>query len=277
MTDYATLWRSLLPLYDAREAQAVVRLLLDVGFGLSFTDVCCGKITQLSADNRNRLAKMMERLAAGEPVQYVLGVADFCGRQFAVGSGVLIPRPETEELCAWIETTATDCSSILDIGTGSGCIAVTLAKDMERADVVAWDISEEALKIAQANAERLGAKVKFERKDILTIGNDEERWTVVVSNPPYICDKERTDMSRNVLDYEPPTALFVPDERPLLFYEAIARYAAKALKRGGHLFFEINPLYADGLRSLLLALGYVGVEARADNYGKQRFMRAERP
>lgn len=277
MTDYATLWRSLLPLYDAREAQAVVRLLLDVGFGLSFTDICCGKITQLSADNRNRLAKMMERLAAGEPVQYVLGVADFCGRQFAVGSGVLIPRPETEELCAWIETTATDCSSILDIGTGSGCIAVTLAKDMERADVVAWDISEEALKIAQANAERLGAKVKFERKDILSIGNDEERWTVVVSNPPYICDKERTDMSRNVLDYEPPTALFVPDERPLLFYEAIARYAATSLKRGGHLFFEINPLYAQTLQALLQGIDYINIELRRDGYGKQRFFKAERP
>lgn len=276
MTDYADFWHRLLPLYDVREAQAVVRLLLDVGFGLSFTDVCCGKITQLSADKRTRLAEMMERLVAGEPVQYVLGVADFCGRSFAVGRGVLIPRPETEELCEWVESSVKDNSTILDVGTGSGCIAVTLAKDVEGASVTAWDISEEALRIAQSNADRLNARVLFELQNILNAPEESGKWSAIVSNPPYICEKERTAMSRNVLDYEPVEALFVPNDRPLLFYEAVARYAVKALKERGLLFFEINPLYADCLRSLLLTLGYNNVELRKDGYGKLRFLKAEK-
>ena len=287
---YEELWHRLTPLYDAGEAKAIVRWVLDVRFGLSWTDILCGKVTELSAHDQTELEKIMQRLEKGEPVQYIIGVTDFFGRQFHVAPGVLIPRPETEELCRLILATEShgqtrnireipSDANILDIGTGSGCIAITLALEMLEAKVTAWDISDDALRIASANAKALGANVTFEHRDALdsslfTLHSSLPLWNLIVSNPPYICCNEADGMAQNVLDYEPHLALFVPDDDPLLFYRAIAQYAIKALKSQGSLFFEINPLYASSLAHLLSTMSFYDVKTLPDQFGKLRFLKA---
>lgn len=273
---YEELWRRIAAVYDAGEAKAIARLVLDERFGLSVADVYCGKVTQLSSDEQAELEKMVQRLERMEPVQYVLGSASFCGRQFHVEPGVLIPRPETEELCLWISQTVTGVTrpSILDIGTGSGCIATTLSLEIKDAEVTAWDISSEALRIASSNAERLCANVNFVCQDALHAPADVDKWTVIVSNPPYICEKEMAAMDSNVLDHEPSLALFVPDDDPLRFYRSISEYGVKALKKDGLLFFEINPLYAEEMVAMLETMRYAHVEVRNDQFGKQRFIKA---
>ena len=270
--NYEQLCQRLYDVYDTGEAKAIVRWVLDVRFGLSTADIYCGKVTQLSPNDQAELEKIMQRLEKAEPVQYVLGVADFCGRQFHVAPGVLIPRPETAELCQLI---ADDGGrDILDIGTGSGCIAITLALDIPDAKVTAWDISGDALAIASGNAENLNASVQFEHQDALNISPSSSIWDVIVSNPPYICRREAGDMEENVLRYEPDTALFVPDDDPLLFYRHIMNYAVSALKQGGRLYFEINPLYADSIVEQLQQLGFADAEKINDQYGKTRFVKA---
>ncbi len=296
---YNQLWKRLTAIYNEREAQAIVRTVLDALFGMSLTDICLGKVTQLSADDTTRLEKIMQRLEKSEPVQYVLGSEWFAGRLFDVAPGVLIPRPETEELVKWTcdeakEKEKEDNSkeergkeekevskkgeeaphpSILDIGTGSGCIAITVALALPQARVTAWDISTDALAIAAGNAHRLGASVRFEHQNALSAPDDEERWDVIVSNPPYICDRERADMSDNVLSYEPELALFVPDSDPLLFYRAIARYASKALKPGGRLLFETNTAYAHEVAQAMANEGFTAIEVRNDCFGKPRMVK----
>lgn len=296
---YNQLWKRLTAIYNEREAQAIVRTVLDALFGMSLTDICLGKVTQLSADDTTRLEKIMQRLEKSEPVQYVLGSEWFAGRLFDVAPGVLIPRPETEDLVKWAcdeakEKEKEDNSkeergkeekevskkgeeaphpSILDIGTGSGCIAITVALALPQARVTAWDISTDALAIAAGNAHRLGASVRFEHQDALSAPDDEERWDVIVSNPPYICDRERADMSDNVLNYEPELALFVPDSDPLLFYRAIARYASKALKPGGRLLFETNTAYAHEVAQAMADEGFTAIEVRNDCFGKPRMVK----
>lgn len=296
---YNQLWKRLTAIYNEREAQAIVRTVLDALFGMSLTDICLGKVTQLSADDTTRLEKIMQRLEKSEPVQYVLGAEWFAGRLFDVAPGVLIPRPETEDLVKWAcdeakEKEKEDNSkeergkeekevskkgeeaphpSILDIGTGSGCIAITVALALPQARVTAWDISTDALAIAAGNAHRLGASVRFEHQDALNAPDDEERWDVIVSNPPYICDRERADMSDNVLNYEPELALFVPDSDPLLFYRAIARYASKALKPGGRLLFETNTAYAHEVAQAMADEGFTAIEVRNDCFGKPRMVK----
>ena len=282
---YPDLWRRLTPRYDDREAQAIVRLLLDERYGLSLTDLYSDKVTQLSPNDAQELEKMMQRLEKGEPVQYVLGTATFCGRQFRVAPGVLIPRPETEGLVREHSLAPRERShhapSILDIGTGSGCIAITLALDCPEAYVEAWDISEEALAIAQQNAEALGAKVVFRKVDILNPNQTPPPfgggWGAVFSNPPYICEKERKDMEAHVLDYEPATALFVPDDDPLLFYRHIADYAFTTLQHGGELLFETNPLYINKVEEMLREKGFVDITLQEDCFGKLRFVKALLP
>lgn len=372
---YNQLWKRLTAIYNEREAQAIVRTVLDALFGMSLTDICLGKVTQLSADDTTRLEKIMQRLEKSEPVQYVLGAGWFAGRLFDVAPGVLIPRPETEDLVKWAcdeakEKEKEDNSkeergkeekevskkreapqkeeqllsstlkeekeglrkgedasqkeeqplssllkkekerlrkgkdasqkeeqhlssllksnkevsekgeevphpSILDIGTGSGCIAITVALALPQARVTAWDISTDALAIAAGNAHRLGASVRFEHQDALNAPDDEERWDVIVSNPPYICDKERADMSDNVLSYEPELALFVPDSDPLLFYRAIARYASKALKPGGRLLFETNTAYVHEVAQAMADEGFTAIEVRNDCFGKPRMVKGD--
>ena len=289
---YNEMWRKLAQVYDEGEAKAIARLAYEVRFGLTFTDLCLGKDTQLSADDQAQAAEICSRLLQQEPVQYVLGQAEFCGHTIMVNEHVLIPRPETEELCRWIisngrQQTNTDSQEksavvryqkILDIGTGSGCIAITLAATLPGATVSAWDISAEALEVARENAKRIGVNVSFQQFDILTPHPSPltPQWDLIVSNPPYICNKERATMESNVLEHEPHTALFVPDDDPLLFYHAIAEYGQKALKVGGWLYFEINPLYADELTDMFCAMSYHDIETKEDQYGKQRMIRAKR-
>jgi len=278
---YNELRRRLAHCYDEGEAKAIARMVYEVRYGLTLADLCIGKDTQLSANDQAELAEIARRLEQREPVQYVLGVADFCGRQLEVDSRVLIPRPETEELCRWLldtldgSTDATDGLRLLDIGTGSGCIAITLAAALPQAVVTAWDISPGALTVARRNAHRHHVAVTFQQEDALKPAST-ARYDIMVSNPPYILNKERARMDANVLDYEPHTALFVPDDDGLLFYRAIARHALTALNAGGWLYFEINPLCADALQQLLRDMGYGHVDTRRDQFGKLRMLRARR-
>ena len=298
MKTYQQLWQSLTPLYDAGEAQAIVRTVLDVKYGMTLTDIICGKVNELSADEGRKLEEIIIRLQKGEPVQYVLGEADFAGRTFHVEPGVLIPRPETAELCLWIEEdmagkstvssedspedssgnspqATDDARLILDICTGSGCIAITLGLNIPNSEVTGWDISEDALRIAQGNVEILKARnVRIEYQDALALRKAAEAADLIVSNPPYICEKEKADMEKNVLEHEPSIALFVPDEDPLKFYRAIAEYASSALKSGGTLYFEINPIYEKETREMLLKLDFKDIETKEDAFGKKRMMRA---
>ena len=297
MKTYQQLWQSLTPLYEAGEAQAIVRTVLDVEYGMTLTDIICGKVNELSSDEERNLEEIITRLQNGEPVQYVLGEADFAGRTFHVEPGVLIPRPETAELCQWIEEEvssldADDPKQILDICTGSGCIAITLGLTLPNSEVTGWDISEDALRIAQGNVEMLKARnVRIEYQDALMLPKAAEAaeaaeiseaaesslsksWNIIVSNPPYICEKEKADMEKNVLEHEPSIALFVPDEEPLKFYRAIAEYASSALKSEGALYFEINPIYEKETREMLEELGFKDIKTKEDAYGKKRMMKA---
>ena len=261
--------------YDEGEARAVARYLLEVGYGLSMSDILCGAVEQLP---QAELKEKMQRLADGEPVQYIVGTAEFCGRRFHVAPGVLIPRPETAELCQWIIGETRGGLPILDIGTGSGCIAITLALDIPNAEVEAWDISLEALTIAHKNANTLNANVTFKEKDIIKCSIApvlaEQKVSVIVSNPPYIVPSESSAMSDSVLNHEPNIALFTPEDDPLKFYRAISDYAKTALLPQGKLYFEINPLFAQQLEALLKEQEFDNITFRNDQYGKQRFVRA---
>lgn len=274
---YEEFWKPLTAIYEAGEAKAIASLVMEVRFGLSITDVVCGK----TGDDAEMQA-LQQRLLTGEPVQYILGEAEFGGRTFHVEPGVLIPRPETYELCQWIMEEGRGVkeeerkTSILDIGTGSGCIACTLAAELPSTQITAWDISDVALRIAAENAKRTNAHISFKKVDILNPQFPilHSQFDIVVSNPPYICNKERATMERNVLEHEPALALFVPDNDPLLFYRAIARYAAKALRPGGTLYFEINPLYVNEMKQMLSEEGFSHTEIRNDQFGKQRFTKS---
>lgn len=275
---FRTLRTRLATVYPDGEAQAIVFLVLEKLFGLSRTDVLMGGLERLTAEQTAELEQVMLRLERGEPVQYVLGVADFDGMTLGVAPGVLIPRPETEELVEWI---AEDFKSakrlrILDIGTGSGCIALSLARRFTDASVTAWDISDDALRIASANAERLGLDVEFKKRDALCTEvpeADVANYDIIVSNPPYICEKERVDMDNNVLQHEPATALFVPDNDPLLFYRAISDLAQKMLRSGGCLYFEINREYGKETAGMMSAMGFDSVELRKDFMENDRMVK----
>jgi len=281
---YEEFWHPLQTLYETGEAKAIARTVLEVCFNLTMTDILCGKVTQLSANDQNKLKEILQRLLTGEPVQYVLGEAEFGGTTFHVEPGVLIPRPETYELCQWImrsekREVISDRCSILDIGTGSGCIAITLALGIPQAQVTAWDISDKALQIAAENAKRTHVNVSLKKVDILnpsliTHHSSLFTYNIIVSNPPYILNKERASMEKNVLAFEPHQALFVPDDDPLLFYRAIAHYAAKALKPGGQLYFEINPLCVEEMKAMLQEEGFRHTEIKEDQFGKQRFTKS---
>ena len=276
---YEEIWHRLAVVYSDGEAKAQARMLLEDKFGLSLADILCGGVGQLSADDTMWLERAVARIEQMEPIQYVLGEAWFCGRSFIVDESVLIPRPETEWLVerAGEVVSTMDVSSprILDIGTGSGCIAVSLKKALPDAYVEAWDISEAALAIAKKNAKTLGADVVFKLRDALAAKDIDDsiqcKWDIIVSNPPYICDSERKDMEANVLEHEPATALFVPDADPLLFYKAIADYGKETLSQNGHLLFECNTRYAQATAEMMQEVGYEETEVADDCFGKPRF------
>lgn len=256
-------------------------IVLEDGFGVSRTDIYADKVRQFSESERQTFLNMCDRLAAGEPLQYVVGHTAFCGHQFEVTPDVLIPRPETEELVAWAVETARGVSSVarprlLDAGTGSGCIAISLQLALPKAEVEAWDISQGALRVATRNAQRLHAPVCFKECDILNVdvSSSVAPFDLIVSNPPYICQREAADMDDNVLQHEPHTALFVPNDDPLRFYRALAAHALKRLNKGGALLVELNRAYAEATAELFEGMGLTRVELRRDDYGNQRMCRA---
>ena len=318
---YSEIWHRIATSYDDGEARAIARILIEELFGLSYADIVCGATEQLSADDTLRLDTAVRRIEQGEPLQHVLGYADFCGNRFCVNGSVLIPRPETEWLvdegaklmdgCIASDETQHKAphspKRILDIGTGSGCIAISLKLRLGDAYVEAWDISEEALRTAQDNADALKAEVVFRKRDALKAeeeGCSEEEclqggalvssapteqamdyeasttaapWDLIVSNPPYICDSERSAMDDNVLLHEPHTALFVPDDDPLRFYRAIARYALLTLNIGGSLLFECNTRYAEATGTMLRDMGFEEVTVSDDCFNLPRFVRGSSP
>ena len=279
---YSEIWHRIATSYDDGEARAIARILIEELFDLSYTDIVCGATEQLSADDTLRLDTAVRRIEQGEPLQHVLGYADFCGNRFCVNGSVLIPRPETEWLvdegAKLMSTTATSSSKrILDIGTGSGCIAISLKLRLGDAYVEAWDISEKALRTAQDNADALKAEVVFRKRDALKADNTAAPWDLIVSNPPYICDSERSAMDDNVLLHEPHTALFVPDDDPLRFYRAIARYALLTLNIGGSLLFECNTRYAEATGTMLRDMGFEEVTVSDDCFNLPRFVRGRSP
>lgn len=282
---YSEIWHRIATSYEDGEARAIARILIEELFGLSYTDIVCGATDQLSADDTLRLDTAVRRIEQGEPLQHVLGYADFCGNHFGVNASVLIPRPETEWLVDEGEKLMNSVSNaahpapkrILDIGTGSGCIAISLKLRLGEAYVEAWDISEEALRTAESNAKALKAEVAFCKRDALRAEESVATWDLIVSNPPYICDSERANMDDNVLLHEPHTALFVPDDDPLRFYRAIARYALHSLSNGGSLLFECNTRYAEATGEMMREMGFEDVTVNDDCFGLPRFVKGSSP
>ncbi len=316
--NHRELTAALTPLHGAGEARAIVRWVMEERFGLSQTDLLLGKDTTLSSSDRTELEKIAQRLLAGEPVQHILGFAEFCGHRFRVSPDVLIPRPETEELTRWaideLNTLNPQPSSLnrplqgttlLDLCTGSGCIAISLALAFPDAHVVGIDISDAALSIARDNAAALGAhNVTFIECDVLAdpsqpsplgdhrglpivpLGGPQGAYypstlnpqpSTIISNPPYVRDCEASEMSPTVLDHEPSLALFVPDDDPLRFYRAIAAIGRRSLLPGAPLLVEINAALADQTRSLFASCGYVDIQIRDDRFGRPRMLCAKMP
>ena len=265
-------------LYSPDEISSLTRLILEKEFAVPFADILACKFNHLSDAEMQKLTEIVGKLKNSEPIQYILGETDFFGLAFYVNGSVLIPRPETEELVQWVlESAENKPMKILDIGTGSGCIAVTLAKKLPSAEVHAWDISEDALEVARKNAERNGVKVIFVKRDMLLEPVSDEKFDIIVSNPPYVTEVEKTEMQENVLNFEPHLALFVPDDNALVFYEKIADFALTNLNKDGKLFFEINRAKGADIAHLLEEKGFTNIELRKDISGNERMVMAEPP
>ena len=263
---------------EENEATAITFLLFEKLAGMDKMKVLMGD--EIPKETENRIMEAANRVAQGEPVQYVIGETDFYGLTFNIAKGALIPRPETEELVEWginsFNGEKTVTGKILDIGTGSGCIAISVAKNTEAA-VEAWDISDDALSIAIDNAKKNDVKVDFRRVDVLNFvptDNNRGEYSCIFSNPPYICNSESEEMENNVLDYEPHIALFVPDSEPLLFYRKIAKIGKELLTKDGMLFFEINRRFGKETVDMLTRLGYSNIELRQDQFGNDRMVKA---
>ena len=257
------------PLYDPREATAIAREVVCRACGYSFSQLVMHYDEQCVIDN---LQSITEQLAAGRPVQYVTGVAEFCDIDFVVREGVLIPRPETAEIVEYVVAHSFEGAHILDVGTGSGAIAITLAKRVKDSVVTAVDISDSALKTAAENVERNGVNIRLVKADALTDMSAVGEFDIIVSNPPYIPQSDMAQMHKNVVDYEPHSALFVADDDALCFYRSIARNGVTMLRKGGSLFFEIYEHFGSQVAALLEQMGYSDIEVVSDMFGKQRMV-----
>ncbi len=266
-------------LYPSEEIQSFFNILSEKYLNLSRIQITLNPEKEISKENFEKFKQALLRLKNHEPIQYIIGETEFFGLPFKVNKHTLIPRPETEELVEWILskqkliTHNSRLITILDIGTGTGCIAISLAKNLPNSKISALDISEEALKIAQQNAELNKVEVKFFQEDILKTKTLPEKYDVIVSNPPYVRELEKKQMHQNVLKYEPGSALFVNDEDPLLFYRAISQLAKTNLKASGNLFFEINEYLAVELTQLLKSEGFQNIEVKKDIFGKDRMLK----
>lgn len=263
--------------FPQREAEQLMRILLEDLFGIDWNQQLMNPDLRIDELQYYQLGEAVKRLLSGEPVQYVTGMARFNDLLLKVSPAVLIPRPETEELVLKIGTCLPKEKPIRiwDIGTGSGCIAIALAKQFPNAEVIAFDVSEEALQIAKENAESHGAKVTFVQDDVLNPISDyfSQPVDLVVSNPPYVCDSERAAMEINVLDWEPENALFVPDDDPLRFYRQILALAKKQLNSEGQVWFEINERMGEEMVELCHEMGFSNAEVLADFAERPRFCR----
>lgn len=267
-------YRRLAPRFGEGEARWMVRLMMEEFKNYSPVDMAVRGDFETGENVERRIDETVGRLLNGEPIQYIFGKARFYGMNLKVTPDVLIPRPETEEL---VDLIVNDRGGerdlrVLDVCTGSGCIAIALARNLPFSEVDAVDISREALAVARENASELKAAVSFKESDALRMGAEGAEYDIIVSNPPYIAEHERAEMDRNVLEHEPALALFVPDADPLRFYIAIARYALVALKEQGGLYFEINPLYASDLAGQMKAMGWSDVSILPDMQKKNRFL-----
>lgn len=272
----AYITQSLHKIYPPQELQSLVMIICKDLLGLDDIDIYLRKDIKLSGNQQRLLEETVERLKKHEPIQYVRGTADFYGFTFHVEPGVLIPRPETEELVELILRENSGPVRILDVGTGSGCIAISLAKHLPEAEVEAWDVSERALSVARGNARDLSAVVEFVQRDVFCADVEKGKYHIVVSNPPYIAEKEKEVMDKNVLDWEPEQALFVPDADPLRFYRRIAELSLDMLLPCGRLYFEINQAYGSETAQLLRELGYKDVRLIKDLFGNNRIVTAVR-
>ncbi len=258
------------------ETEAAARMIFEDVAGYSRTFIFVNGDREISDFMQTRIMEVVAKILGGMPVQYATGKARFMGMEFTVSPAVLIPRPETEGLVDIITDDYNGRSGlrVLDVCTGSGCIAVSLARVLPFADVKAVDISDDALAVARGNAAALKVCVDFEKENALAMKAVGVEYDIIVSNPPYVGESEKKDMDGRVLDYEPALALFVPDDDPLCFYRSIASYAMDALTSGGKLYFEINPLHADALKALLEGFGFDDCELIRDYRGAVRFARA---
>lgn len=264
-------------LYEEQESQAILKGMAAYLLQLDSSQLLLAKEQTIETEHMQILEDCLQQVAAGMPVQYVLGETHFHGWDLYVESGVLIPRQETEELVDWIVQQETHAQQILDVGVGSGCITVALGKALKNAQLTAFDISLKALDLARENCDRHGLRPTFLYGDILQwqkYGLDS--YDVIVSNPPYVRESEKKQMHKNVLAHEPETALFVPDEKPLLFYESIADLGMQHLRKGGALYFEINEALGCQAANLVDQKGYTNIELRKDLNGKDRMLRAQK-
>jgi len=273
-----TMQRELSREYGEKEARAMVRLIFHHLKGWNVTDMVINDDREVSEYIVGKINMILDRILTGEPLQYVIGEARFYGMDLKVSPAVLIPRPETEELVDMIvrENSGSDLR-VLDIGTGSGAIAIALSRNLPFSHVTAIDISEEALDVARRNAGTLHARIDFLHQDVFCYEPLQESFDIVVSNPPYIAESEKMGMERNVLEHEPRMALFVSDDNPLIYYSRIAEIGHRTLVPGGRLYFEINPRFSDDLRKMLVSDGYADVNIVDDISRRPRFAVAIKP
>ncbi len=272
--------KRLVHLYDSQEIKEIFLLCAGEILALSRTEIILQKSMELNDEARSSFDVMLSSLEKGIPIQYVLGYAWFYGMKLKVNEGVLVPRPETEELVALIlKENRNRRPKILDIGTGSGCIPIAIKKQLPQSEVSALDISPDALKVATINAENENCAIRFVEADILHAEHlfPDQEFDIIVSNPPYITPSEKSMMAVNVLDHEPHLALFIPEEKPLLFYEAIADFAKIHLCKGGKLYFEINRRFSKELKAHLVKLGFIEVKIHQDMHGADRMISAGIP
>jgi len=270
--------QSLAGIYSEGEINAFIGIIAESVCGWNTTQFLLQKDTVLSDDRRKKIKTIVARLQKHEPIQYILGKTEFYSLPVETNKNVLIPRPETEELVAWIIAEHKNAGGrLLDIGTGSGCIAIALAKHLPKMEVSAVDISEKALETARRNAAKNRVKVNFQLCDILSKNTDViGHFDIIVSNPPYVLESEKEKMQENVLHFEPHQALFVPDENPLLFYEAIAGFSVENLSNGGALYVEINGMFAAKIARMLAEKGFFEIEIRKDLQGNDRMIKCRK-
>jgi len=261
---------TLLSVYESDELNSIFYLISEEFLQIPRSKILLADEIELDSKKQKLFQNALTRLEKNEPVQYVLGKAAFMNLEFNVNSNVLIPRPETEELVRLMLKDELDGKEILDIGTGSGCIAISLAKNLPNAKVSALDISKDAIELSKMNAKENDVNLEFINTDILDYKSD-KKYDIIVSNPPYVIGEEKKHMSKNVLDYEPELALFVVDNNPLLYYKAILEFAKTSLNKNGKIYFEINEKYNQEIIDLANYFGYSNVDCSKDIFEKNRF------